>query len=301
MAAHRERVLNALRLSDEPLDDDELARRTGISPRQAVNQVCRALEREGTLSRVPGPRGKLVNILNEPVAEHRTYKSVMVDGVEPNNSGMRPTAHQEVLADVDPARSLIILTCSGEKKPGGSAEPVSFSEWPDSLYRARSPLHARLRVDSSRLLPAWQRYIGHFYQAATPALQQAVRNHAHILIVSGGYGLVRAEENIGDYNNQFRLSEWPRGLLEQLIIDETRRVNAQAVVAFASTSTGYARLIRHIRWHAPGLDTAFLVTCQFSGGGAMVKVPRALGEAFTAFWNRETGQLPAGVVVEPLT
>jgi hypothetical protein len=60
---HRDRVLQALRLSSQPLDDDELSSRTSITPRQAVNQVCHALEVIGVLRRVPGPDGKIVNVL----------------------------------------------------------------------------------------------------------------------------------------------------------------------------------------------------------------------------------------------
>jgi hypothetical protein len=59
--SHRERVMAAIRASSRPLDDDQLAARTGISPRQAVNQICRALERAGMLRRRPGPDGKIVN------------------------------------------------------------------------------------------------------------------------------------------------------------------------------------------------------------------------------------------------
>lgn len=60
---HRERILHALRLSSLPLDDDQLAQRTGISPRQTINQICRALETAGILRRFVGPDGKLVNQL----------------------------------------------------------------------------------------------------------------------------------------------------------------------------------------------------------------------------------------------
>jgi hypothetical protein len=63
MPTHRERILDALRLSSVPLDDDQLARRTGIDPRQTVNQLCRALEVDGILRRYVGPDGKLVNQL----------------------------------------------------------------------------------------------------------------------------------------------------------------------------------------------------------------------------------------------
>ena len=62
-STHRDRILEALRRSSLPLDDDQLARRTSISPRQAVNQTCRALESAGVLRRYVGPDGKLVNEL----------------------------------------------------------------------------------------------------------------------------------------------------------------------------------------------------------------------------------------------
>jgi hypothetical protein len=58
-----ERVLEALRLATSPLDDDELARRLHVRPRQAVNQAARKLEGDGLLRRVSGPDGKLVNVL----------------------------------------------------------------------------------------------------------------------------------------------------------------------------------------------------------------------------------------------
>jgi hypothetical protein len=43
--SYRERVVAAIRISSQPLDDDQVAARAGISPRQTVNQICRALER----------------------------------------------------------------------------------------------------------------------------------------------------------------------------------------------------------------------------------------------------------------
>jgi hypothetical protein len=57
----RERVIGVLRVSSRALDDDEVAARAGISPRQSVNQVCRELERSGLVRRQPGPDGKIVN------------------------------------------------------------------------------------------------------------------------------------------------------------------------------------------------------------------------------------------------
>jgi hypothetical protein len=59
--SHRDRVREAIRISSRPLDDDQLADRTGISPRQRVNQICRELERAGMVRRRSGPNGKIVN------------------------------------------------------------------------------------------------------------------------------------------------------------------------------------------------------------------------------------------------
>jgi hypothetical protein len=59
--SHRERVAAVIRISSQPLDDDQIAARTGISPRQTVNQICRALEHAGMVRRRPGPDGKIFN------------------------------------------------------------------------------------------------------------------------------------------------------------------------------------------------------------------------------------------------
>lgn len=54
-------VLAELRRSSRPLDDGELPRRLGVSPRQTINQACRRLERAGRLQRYLGSEGKIVN------------------------------------------------------------------------------------------------------------------------------------------------------------------------------------------------------------------------------------------------
>jgi hypothetical protein len=59
--SRRDRVIDVMRISSSPLDDDLLARRADISPRQSVNQICRELERTGLVRRRPGPDGKIVN------------------------------------------------------------------------------------------------------------------------------------------------------------------------------------------------------------------------------------------------
>jgi len=58
---NRDRILEAICSSIEPLDDDEISRRAGVRPRQAVNQICRGLEVDGVLRRFTGMDGKIVN------------------------------------------------------------------------------------------------------------------------------------------------------------------------------------------------------------------------------------------------
>jgi hypothetical protein len=81
----RDLVLEALSSSLHPLDDDELARRAGVSPRQAVNQVMRKLEREGVVRRVPGPDGKMVNdlLIRGGAARATTSRAELLATVSP--------------------------------------------------------------------------------------------------------------------------------------------------------------------------------------------------------------------------
>ncbi len=64
-----ERILELLRSVGEPLDDDEIAERLGIRPRQQVNQICNRLAAEGAIERVslarPGKRRKIHNRIGQ--------------------------------------------------------------------------------------------------------------------------------------------------------------------------------------------------------------------------------------------
>jgi len=68
----KERVLGLVRRSSRPLDDDEIARALGVSPRQSINQACNKLVHERLLRRVNGPDGKIVNEPTELAADDDT-------------------------------------------------------------------------------------------------------------------------------------------------------------------------------------------------------------------------------------
>jgi hypothetical protein len=203
------------------------------------------------------------------------------------------------LDGIDPERSLLVLTCSGRKetggRPPGQADEVA---WPLDLRNARRRVLATANADTARVLPAWRRYTGGFYQHARPALADAVAT-GNVVIISGGYGIARAGEPIGWYDKILRLTDWPAGLLESALISEAQRCGARTVVAFAPATTDYARLLRRTHWQQAGID-ARLVTITGVTGGAMAEVPRRLGQAFTAFWSRQHGSYPPGITIELL-
>ncbi len=141
-----------------------------------------------------------------------------------------------------------MLTCSARKQLGGA--PPSRADvigWPQELRDARTRVLATAHADTARVLPAWRRYTGTFYQHAQPALADAVAR-GHVVIISGGYGIVRADEPISWYDQVLRLAEWPPGLLESALISEAQRCGTRTVVAFAAASTDYARLLRRTPW-----------------------------------------------------
>jgi hypothetical protein len=218
----------------------------------------------------------------------------------PSAASQMPALSLSSLMEIDPRRATLIIQCAASKKSGGRAAETSRIEpWPEALIQARRRVLTTAQADESRLLPAWRRYTGTFYDYAGDALAQAAAV-GNLLILSGGYGLLRADEPIGNYNRLFKLAEWPRGLLERLLVEHVRVTGTDAVVAFASTSSDYARLMRRTPWRDAGI-TAVLVIVTGVSGGAMVEVPRRLGQAFECFWSGSpAGEYPAGVTVERL-
>jgi hypothetical protein len=144
----------------------------------------------------------------------------------------------------------------------------------------------RARLDTSAPRPAWLRYSGTFYTAARETLVDATQRGAHIVILSGGYGLVEATEPIGDYEAPMTMSWWLSGLLGRCLVAYARHHGLTAMAAFLAYQTDYAKVVRRTSWAAHGLSQAFLVSPDLARrGGGMVLVPRALGEAFAVFWR----------------
>ncbi|RSM59153.1 hypothetical protein DMH03_25095 [Amycolatopsis sp. WAC 01376] len=202
-----------------------------------------------------------------------------------------------VLDAIDPREALTVLGPSKAKNRGGDL-PESSTVWPEAMLRARADVLARSKVDDGGLRPAWLRYNGNFYRNVGGALGEAAAS-GRTLILSGGYGLLRADEPISYYDRKLKLGDWPPGVLEDAVLGEARRIGAAKVVTFVSASADYAKLIRRIPW-GPTEIGGVLVTVDFHGGGAQVEVPRRLAQAFGAWWRRSPSDYPAGMVVESL-
>jgi hypothetical protein len=198
----------------------------------------------------------------------------------------RRSADLTELLCLDPSRCLIVIPCSAKKASGGHATDARPA-WPPELIRARASLAGRAGLDETRLLPAWRRYTGSFYRVASTPIKHAASD-AHLVILSGGYGLLEAAEMIGSYNRILHLGDWPNGLLSRLLNEEAIRRDCPTLVGFAGFSTAYARVIRHAG-RAAALTDAFLVGVDFTGGSALIRAPQLLGRAFAAFWERLPG------------
>ena len=210
-------------LSKSPgLDDDEISSHANIRPRQQVNQICKRLELQGQISRVRGPRGKIVNYLtgslpdrvksdSEETQVHR--QSINLSTTISTKTSVRKKHIDSIALDtinsLDLRRTLILIPCSGKKAvntKNKSEGPSIMDFLPKSLSEelkvARNKMAETSQLDESSLLPAWMRYDGMLYQIAQPDLETATVKGRNILIISGGYGLVLANEPIGDYKDK---------------------------------------------------------------------------------------------------
>lgn len=288
---NEQRIIAMLR--DRPgLDDDELSKATGVSPRQQVNQICRQLELRRLVRRETDARGKIVNFLNDPKTSRPSVlreQAITRTALE-RRLPRTPFQHDRAAPcgfECDPRSTLFIFSCSGSKKKeqGGRTQgPSILDELPpllsQRLAEARARIQRRASIDETTLIPAWQRYSGSLYQAARDTIEDALQTGLHMIIVSGGYGLVLAAEPIGYYEAVFKNSWWPKCLLGDVLFAYMRRHRLRSVCAVASATTEYAKLLRRVNWRSMELDNVTLLTPE-EATGAMVKSPRAQGEALS--------------------
>ena len=208
-----------------------------------------------------------------------------------------PLPPREVAAVLEPRRTLVILPCSARKDEDAPAldRLVSIldglnSELAHELAAARSRNREAAGV-TGPVATAWRRNAGHLYTALAEAVPDALASGIHLLIISGGLGVVLAEEQIPMYNLRFSPGRWPEDLIPRCLADYAVRHQIRDVRAFAGAATSYAQVIRRVHWKATAVEDAVLISPAGAAGGAQVLVPRALGQAAHRFL---ASGLPAG-------
>lgn len=237
--------------------------------------------REGQPMHTESPYAPLINVLLSQAEEDLAHIPLPH---EARDDVARTKTSREILAP-DSSRMLFVIPCSkrksGQDQPS-TGGPSVLDDIPEDLAArlasARAGNRARAMIDERTLVPAWKRYRGSLYEAAGSSIRKAAEAGFHVLIISGGYGVIRADEAIGMYEAVFDPSRWPRGLIEECIVAYAARHGLTSALAFAGASTSYASVIRKARWRSAGIS-ARLITPESVGGGSMVKVPRAIGEA----------------------
>ena len=251
------------------LDDDEISHSTGIGPRQQVNQICRRLESRGVLMRSGGPRGKIVNELVDACSPKALRAAPPHDRRSHIGSKTPPPVEDKTWrlpVRSDLSETLLIVPCSKSKKecPGRQTTgPCIRNRLPASLAErldlARAANRQRVGMDDRTLAPAWKRYNGHFYQAAGDTLAEAVSQRLHLLILSGGYGVLLACEPIGLYDATLKTSWWPECVLEGVLAGYARHYRLKCMRAFVSRTTAYRKVVERANWNAAGVADAVLL------------------------------------------
>ena len=116
-------------------------------------------------------------------------------------------------------------------------------------------------------------------------LVEAVRQRLHLLILSGGYGVLLAREPIGCYDAELKTSWWPDRVIECVLAGYARRHRLKCMRAFVSRTTSYRKVVERTDWKAAGLDDAVLL---MPPCGPQDTVSRAQGEAFAAVLSGNT-------------
>jgi hypothetical protein len=278
----------ALLANSPGLNDDEIARELSIEPRQTVNQVCRRLAARGVLERTTGSVGKIVNALvnSSAITEEQSAQPRAPIRLPAQGTGKTLTPERF-------EKTLLVIPCSKSKVSGAAASerrasladalpPALAAE----LQEARRNVAQKIRIDESARMPAWCRYNGSLYRAAHDALSDLLREGMHIIILSGGYGAVLADEPIGDYNAALKPSWWPNRLLSRILLAYANNHGITSVRAFASVTSPYFRVLNAIRWSEASITDALLLAPKAQPGGTL-KSPASLGEALIALRNRD--------------
>lgn len=295
--SNRDRVLALIR--ERPgLTDREIRELTGVEPHQQINQICRLLASEGLIRRTTDPAGRIVNapVTSGPPTEQFSPATAVAIAHDPMGpAALKPGITRNGISTFRLNQTMFVVACSASKRVGPAASlgssvlnalPFSLAE---ELHQARKANARTANVDETTVLPAIDRYSGHMYQAGAAALATLAEGGARCLIVSGGYGVVLHDEAIGMYSCVFNPRIWPNRIIERSLAALAASEPITTVIGVLSGSTNYAKVFRRTPWTA-NLTNVILASPERTLG-AMVKAPRAQGEAVATL--AQLGKLPA--------
>ena len=118
----------------------------------------------------------------------------------------------------------------------------------------------------------------------------AIRSGVHCLVISGGYGLIRAEESIHEYEAAITSTrKYWKDVIPEVLSDYVQRNQIGRI--FIACSSSYANVLKRKGWQGDAKVYWCLPRLRPGEGGAMVKVPRLTGEAVVELI--ETGLQPS--------
>ncbi len=137
---------------------------------------------------------------------------------------------------------------------------------------------------SSPQIPALELYTGNLYKLPgfKNAILEALNAEIHCLIISGGYGLLRPEEPIHNYEAEIKRTKavWghrlPAIIYDYIVRNQIRRV-------LLACSRSYAAVVKSDKWVLP-LEECYCYIPQLSRGqgSPRYEVPKRIGSAVIA-------------------
>jgi|GEM_PF-2549868 len=188
-------------------------------------------------------------------------------------------------------KNLLIFPCSKKKEGAGlyrPLQPASITNFigkkaADELLAARKAVakdrdRAKIEVNSP-LVPALALYSGFQYEVDgfKDRVAGAIRSGIHCLIISGGYGLIRAEEPIHSYEATITDTKKYWGIvIPEVLVDYIRRNQISRV--FIGCSSSYVGILKEKGWAGDAKVYWCIPRLPEGEGGAMRKIPMLTGE-----------------------
>jgi hypothetical protein len=133
---------------------------------------------------------------------------------------------------------------------------------------------------TSELSPALYLYSGTMYsvEGFRDAIERAISLGMHVLVESGGYGLIRIEESIRNYEAPInRTAPVWRRVLPRVLADYVSKNNIDQV--FVAGSKSYVSVLSRPDWWGTAECRWFVSSVRRGNGNAFKIVPRNLGSA----------------------